>query len=172
MTANPSCQTLDRTKRTILAAHAMNTLKAVPVLLRATGAATEILAFRHPHAGLQLVKGTIDVGESAKDAALRELAEESGLQEATFTRDLGTWASGYEGQTWHFQEVQCCATAPESWEHFTQDGGGNLFHFFWHPLRLAPSPEWHPVYRAALTELCHRLGIQESSDAASAPGAA
>jgi 8-oxo-dGTP pyrophosphatase MutT (NUDIX family) len=156
----------------MLAAHAMNTYKAVPVLLRATGAATEVLAFRHPQAGLQLVKGTITVGESAKDAALRELAEESGLQETIFTRDLGAWASGYEGQTWHFQQVQCCATAPESWEHFTHDGGGHVFHFFWHPLRSPASSEWHPVYRAALAELCHRLGIPESTHAASAPGAA
>ena len=156
----------------MLVGHAMNTHKAVPLLLRATGATTEVLAFRHPQAGLQLVKGTIHVGESAKDAALRELAEESGLQETSFTRDLGTWASGYEGQTWHFQQVQCRATAPETWEHFTQDGGGQVFHFFWHPLRSAPSPEWHPVYQAALAELCYRLGIQESTHAASVPSAA
>ena len=154
------------------AAYATNTHKAVPVLLRATGAATEVLAFRHPLAGLQLVKGTIDVGESAKDAALRELAEESGLQAVSFTRDLGTWKSDYEGQIWHFQQVQCCATAPENWEHFTQDDGGHVFHFFWHPLLSKPNPEWHPVYQAALAELCQRLGINESTHAASAPGAA
>ena len=150
----------------------MNTVKAVPVLLRGTGAAAEILAFRHPLAGLQLVKGSIEVGESPQDAALRELAEESGLHKPMVIRDLGIWSSGYEGQVWHFQEVQCSGTLPETWEHFTQDGGGQVFHFFWHLLHSVPSQDWHPVYRAALAELRCRLGINETSHAATARSAA
>ena len=35
--------------------------------------------FRHPLAGIQLVKGTVEPSESPEDAARRELFEESGL---------------------------------------------------------------------------------------------
>ena len=34
---------------------------------------SRILVFRHPSAGIQLIKGTIEPGECASDAALREL---------------------------------------------------------------------------------------------------
>ncbi|WP_410001350.1 NUDIX domain-containing protein [Rhizobium leguminosarum] len=39
----------------------------------------EILAFTHPSAGNQFVKGTVEEGERPQDAAARELREESGL---------------------------------------------------------------------------------------------
>ena len=35
--------------------------------------------FRHPLAGIQLVKGTVEPSEKPADAARRELFEESGL---------------------------------------------------------------------------------------------
>ncbi len=35
--------------------------------------------FRHPLAGIQLVKGTVEPSENPADAARRELFEESGL---------------------------------------------------------------------------------------------
>ena len=113
----------------------------------------QVLVFRHPQAGVQLVKGSVEAGESIEHAAVRELAEESGLQDATVIRDLGAWSSGYEGQVWHFHEVRCAGHVPEEWEHFAQDGGGQVFRFFWHGLHAAPSQDWHPVYRAALAEL-------------------
>ena len=53
--------------------------KVVPILLRRRER-LEILAFRHPQAGTQLVKGTLENGEKAEDATLRELAEESGIE--------------------------------------------------------------------------------------------
>ena len=39
-----------------------------------------ILLFRHPQAGVQLVKGSIEPGETAQQAALRELWEETGVR--------------------------------------------------------------------------------------------
>ena len=58
----------------------------------------KILLFRHPLAGVQLVKGTIEKGEAPCRAALRELAEESGISTATIEDDLGCWDSGHQGQ--------------------------------------------------------------------------
>lgn len=75
--------------------------KACPVVIRGQGA-IEILAFEHPLAGLQLVKGTIESGESSRAAALRELREESGLSASNVSADLGIWTSGYENQIWAF----------------------------------------------------------------------
>lgn len=40
----------------------------------------ELLLLYHPHAGIQLPAGTMEAGESARDAALREGEEETGLQ--------------------------------------------------------------------------------------------
>lgn len=122
--------------------------KACPVVIRRQDA-LEILAFEHPLAGLQLVKGTIERGESASQAALRELREESGLQASRVVADLGVWASGYESQVWAFHLCQV-NDAPEAWVHRTADDAGHDFKFFWHPLLAQPDGQWHWVYRDAL----------------------
>ena len=67
--------------------------KAVPIVLRGEGDCLDILVFEHPRAGTQLAKGTIEAGESAPDAALRELWEESGIGEGRIARGPGVWAS-------------------------------------------------------------------------------
>jgi 8-oxo-dGTP pyrophosphatase MutT (NUDIX family) len=51
--------------------------------------AAEILFLYHPHAGIQLPAGTVDVGESAMEAALREAQEETGLQGLVWGGMLG-----------------------------------------------------------------------------------
>jgi ADP-ribose pyrophosphatase YjhB (NUDIX family) len=53
--------------------------KACPVVFRKKAGLMEILAFRHPIAGYQLVKGTININEGIEQAAERELLEESVL---------------------------------------------------------------------------------------------
>ena len=47
--------------------------KIVPVVLRHQQQGLEILAFRHPLAGTQLVKGTIEQDEKHEQAAVRGL---------------------------------------------------------------------------------------------------
>jgi 8-oxo-dGTP pyrophosphatase MutT (NUDIX family) len=61
--------------------------KACAIVIRAP-AAIEVLAFEHPLAGLQLVKGTIEAGETPQQAAVRELREEAGFG-ARAVEDLG-----------------------------------------------------------------------------------
>ena len=131
----------------------MRTPKAVPIVLRGSGEALEVLVFAHPQAGVQVVKGTVEPGESVNEAASRELAEESGVVDARCARDLGTWEQCPSGQVWYFREMSVHQRLPESWEHFTSDGGGHTFRFSWHRLSGPPPAACHPVFVAALAFL-------------------
>jgi len=125
--------------------------KVCPVVLRRVGSALEVLAFEHPEAGYQLVKGSIEDSESVEIAALRELAEESGIERAVVTRNLGIWQSGFNGQVWAFTECNPIQVLPESWVHRVADDGGHAFRFFWHPLdEPVAADEWHALFRDAL----------------------
>jgi ADP-ribose pyrophosphatase YjhB (NUDIX family) len=118
--------------------------KAVPVLLREKGGRREILAFRHPAAGHQIVKGTVEPGEAAADAALRELEEESGVTGAWIVADLGSSDAIDDGQLWHF--FHCAAgEQPARWVFATLDEGGLIFSFYWQPLDADLTAEWHPA---------------------------
>lgn len=125
--------------------------KSCPVVLR-TRETLEILAFEHPLAGLQLVKGSVDPGESTDLAAVRELIEEAGIQ-STARRDFGEWHSIVTGHTWAFHECHVAQDLPDTWVHFAEDDGGHEFRFFWHPLMSEPSERWHQVFRDALSFL-------------------
>lgn len=127
----------------------MTPTKSCPVVLR-NGDEVEILAFQHPIAGLQLVKGTIEPGENPREAAVRELAEEAGILAADVTSDLGLWASGYQDQIWSFHLCKVGQETPDKWVHHTGDDGGHDFKFFWHPLAKPVHSEWHEVFQGAL----------------------
>ena len=126
--------------------------KVCPILLRHHGANAEVLAFEHPLAGNQLVKGSIEADESIEAAALRELAEESGIDRAVAFRRLGVWDAAYDGQVWAFIECKPMDEQPDAWVHRAGDDGGHLFRFFWHPLWLPGDQDrWHKVFQNALT---------------------
>ncbi len=137
-----------RGKRNATDSHAQPT-KACPVVLRTVDGLLQILAFHHPLTGTQLVKGTVEPGESAEEASLRELFEEAAIQAKRVVKDLGLWNSGVEGQVWSFQ---LCEThnLPDSWTHFANDGGGMEFSFFWHPLDAEPDETWDELFKNAL----------------------
>ena len=137
----------------------MRTPKAVPVVLRRRPGGTEVLVFEHPLAGIQLVKGTVEQGESVNDAAARELTEESGIQGATCARDLGTWEQCPSGQVWHFREMNVPGQLPDSWNHLTADDGGHVFAFKWHLVQEAPPPGCHPAFIAAFVFLRRSLAL-------------
>ena len=65
--------------------------KAVAVVLRPRDQATEVLVFRHPLAGVQIPKGTVEEDETIEAATLRELKEESGLVLDGEPQFIGTW---------------------------------------------------------------------------------
>jgi 8-oxo-dGTP pyrophosphatase MutT (NUDIX family) len=124
--------------------------KVCPVILRPWEDGWQILAFRHPKAGTQLIKGTLESGERPEVAVLRELAEESGIDQATVMAKIGEIDVLETEQHWHIYHCQPASDLPEEWSFFTTDGGGLLFHFFWHRLAEEADETWHPHFRRAL----------------------
>lgn len=49
----------------------------------------DLLLFEHPNAGVQIPAGTVERGESAEQAVMREVAEETGLTALSVRRYLG-----------------------------------------------------------------------------------
>ena len=129
--------------------------KACPVVFR-DPSMQQILAFEHPTAGRQLVKGRIEPGENPRVAALRELAEEAGIDDLAIATDLGTWNSGHKGHIWSLQLCTFNTQLPDTWTHYCADDGGHEFKFFWHDVNRDADDEWPPQYRRALQAIRER----------------
>jgi 8-oxo-dGTP pyrophosphatase MutT (NUDIX family) len=127
----------------------MTIAKVCPVILRQREV-IEILAFEHPLAGFQLVKGSVETGESPTSAAVRELYEESGILNASVPRFFGAEQSSHQDQIWYFYLCSTQADLPDHWIHRTADDGGHDFRFFWQSLCDLPSQGWHEVFQWAL----------------------
>ena len=125
--------------------------KVCPLVLRKQN--REILLFKHPLAGVQLVKGTVEPFDcDFLSAAKRELVEESGIELVNRTTYLGAWESGFQEQRWHF--VLCeCEVLPEHWVFHTKDDGGHDFELFWHEVAKDISSHAHPVFQRALEQV-------------------
>jgi len=119
----------------------------------------EVLAFKHPLAGKQIVKGTIEPNESLENACIRELAEESGLK-AKVLSSLSIWESGYEGQIWGFCLMKLSTGAPNEFNHFTRDDGGHTFEFFWQPLGGELNSNWHSLFKGAIAHINKELLVK------------
>lgn len=127
--------------------------KVVPVILRERDGITELLVFHHPNAAVQIVKGTVEPGENLTDAALRELAEESGIVSVTSVESKGSWFVEISNQTWNFFLCSTEEHLPDSWDFYTLDDGGLVYSFFWFPVHQPPGTDWHPIYQAALSQI-------------------
>lgn len=112
--------------------------KACVYATRADGA---VLVFEGPgHEALQVPKGTVDPGETAREAAFRELAEESGIGAVSGMCQLASdcWhrRATADGDRWyvrHFFRV-AVSDAPERWDHEVTGSGaeaGETFSFRW-----------------------------------------
>jgi len=130
--------------------------KVVPIVIRRRDS-PEILAFRHPRGDSQLVKGTLEEGEEPECAALRELAEESGIRDATVERALGRLVFPEIAQDWYFFLCRVPGPLAEEWSFFTQDDGGHLFEFFWQVLEAGPDSSWHEDFCRALSFVRRQL---------------
>ena len=139
-----------------------NIRKVVPIFLRKFDSQNEILVFRHPLAGIQIVKGTVEENETLEFAALRELKEESGITDAFINKYLGIHYPTQKGANWHVFLCETEQLLPENWQHFCADDGRLVFSFFWHPLNVSPNNEWHPIFQELL-QFIHQKMIESSS---------
>ena len=106
-----------------------------------------LLVFKHPFAGVQLPKGTIEQGELPEEAVLRELEEESGINTGrviTKIKESVYIMKGYEvdskadqKQIWHLYHIASSSCPPDTWVHRATGSvaeEGLLFSYFWHHL--------------------------------------
>ena len=129
---------------------------ACPVALHPDGAPLRLPVFRHPQAGLQLVKGGVHADETPAAAAARELFEESGL-ETRAALPLGTSALIHQDELWHFALCRIVPNVRQTWAHHCRDDGGHLFRFHWHPIADPLPEDAHPVFQAALDWIREQL---------------
>ena len=122
--------------------------KACPIVVRLNSGQPEVLAFAHPSAGKQFVKGTIESAENPNEAAIRELLEESGICCDKPLLSLGAHLIGKTRQRWHFFQY-VSSGLPETWYHQTGDDFGHTFAFFWHPLTKPLDQGWHSIFHEA-----------------------
>ena len=119
------------------------TRKAYAYVTREVDRASAVLVFRHqdyPEAGIQVPRGTVDLGEDPAVTVVREVCEECGLCDA---RLIGLLARDVEAQpddpAWNSERSffhLVAPGAPDEWEHtVTGDGDDNglVFSFFWLP---------------------------------------
>ena len=140
--------------------------KVCPLLLRRRRGKLQILAFRHPRAGRQIVKGTLEEGEEPAAAVLRELTEESGIDDAVVVASVGLFLDPECSQRWHIFLCRVAHALPDEWSFYTSDGGGHTFAFFWHNLDETPGEEWYPLFQRALAWIGAQLGSIDGNGAA------
>jgi 8-oxo-dGTP pyrophosphatase MutT (NUDIX family) len=126
--------------------------KACPVVLRIKENRLELLAFKRPTAGKQLVKGSLKKGESLENACVRELEEESGIRGRTVKR-LGVWEANHKKQTWGFCLMHFEESLPDRWSYDTKDDGGQRFRFFWQPFDRPIDAGWDDVHANAFEHI-------------------
>ena len=62
--------------------------KVTCFITRRTDRGTDLLLFNHPHVGVQIPAGTVNPGEDIETAAMREAAEETGLNNLRLLRKI------------------------------------------------------------------------------------
>ena len=104
-----------------------------------------LLVFRHPNApqaGLQVPAGTVRDGEPPEEAVMREVTEESGLDDVVLIRLLGEQIremSDFGRDEVHhrrFYHLRCGGEPPATWRHEERDPSDGstepiVFEFFW-----------------------------------------
>lgn len=94
----------------------------------------DTLVFRHPYAGVQLPKGTVEPNETSIAAAQREVFEEVGVTLSDALVPLGTWVCPTPKAHWHVFVADAPRGMLETWEHAPTGGGeetGLCFDVFW-----------------------------------------
>lgn len=135
--------------------------KVCPVVTRERDGYTQLLLFRHPQEGVQLVKGSVEPGETTAAAALRELREESGIEDALIDFKMGEKIFPTYQQAWTFykMKIEGARALPDEWQFFAEEDGGLLFEFFWQSIHEALDTPYPDLYDEA--RLFIRLELKE-----------
>ena len=115
-------------------------------VIRRLGDGVELLVFDHediPEAGTQVPAGGIRPTESRREAVLREVKEETGLDAVRVVTELGIIesphpASGQSRQT-SYWVLEAAEELPSEWRHVVasdDEDGGMAFLCRWEPLPL------------------------------------
>jgi len=133
--------------------------KAVAAVLRYGECIQEVLVFRHPFAGVQIPKGTVEDFEAVQAAVLRELEEESGLNLAATPNIIGRWSRTVRGgqkedgpfeiNEWYIAILHSNEQLPNRWSHKVTGSPaeeGLIFEFFWLPVDENLSKNLDPIF--------------------------
>ncbi len=131
--------------------------KVVPVIIRSFDNRQELLLFKHPKAGVQLVKGTVEEDETNEEATMRELFEESGINDAAILYKIGQKDYPSINQSWHFYLVKSSQSLPNKWEHFADEEEGLNFSFFWQDIDIKILTPWPEIFDDARNYIKERL---------------
>lgn len=131
----------------------------------------ELLLFEHgPTKTHQLIRGTLEKDESLEQAILREIHEESGLEDVELVKKLGeevirvpsgpTRSGPLETQIHHAYLIQLKILCPNNWTHFakgSKEEEGIPFHFYWAPIDVKfqdiPADDFKPFIPALFKEV-------------------
>ena len=112
--------------------------KVYAYITRVIDGSKELLVFKHSvsEAGIQVPKGTVELGETPEMAVVRETIEETGVRNIASVKEIAKDIStSFDGQMVHrvFFEV-CIFHDKDCWTHNPTGGGGEdgiQFYFFW-----------------------------------------
>ncbi|MBX2814837.1 MAG: NUDIX domain-containing protein [Saprospiraceae bacterium] len=147
--------------------------KVVACVIRGHAESRQILSFIHPPplSDFQIPKGTLEEGEVAAKAVLRELEEESGITDALVDRHLGSFwiecPGGPDGnmemekQLWEVFLIMTLQPLPNHWVHKVTGHGvdsGMSYSYFWHDLSR-PSERYHQKFRTLFNFLHEKMPL-------------
>lgn len=85
-------------------------------LVRNQGTRAELLVLAsHDEPGVEVPKGSVNPGESLKQAVFRELAEETGITSARIVKGLGS--AVWQDENQHFFQLEATEVHPDTFEH-------------------------------------------------------
>lgn len=115
----------------------------------------ELLVFDHtdfPGAGTQVPAGGVDDGETFREAALREVCEETGLDRVEVVRLLGESDRAHpedeSAQSTTYVHLRLTGEAPERWQHVARGRGEDAdlrFDCRWVPLPVTLADDQHAL---------------------------
>ena len=119
----------------------MKRRRVVAYVTRVRDGQTELLVFedpKHPDTGTQVPAGRLEPDEELEAGVLREIAEETGLEEVRIVRELAGFEEHYPSRYEnHGFQLVVESQAPGEWEHVVYghgDDAGLLFRFRWVPI--------------------------------------